>query len=281
MLARRIVSPFFLSACFAAISAIPVKALQLVDAENTTAPGDAFNDQFFSLALPWDNVGQVNGLSAVYLGDVNNNGTYWVLTAYHVASGLPAAVNFGGTDYTTVAESYVRLNNLANLGSGPTDLVMFRLDLNSNPSGLYTLSLLTSALSVGDDLYYVGYGGGIKRWGFNDYDGVANIETSPVSYGTVRTIWTDFDSGSSNPNEAQAISGDSGGAAFYYDSLSGTWKLAGIIDAVDTSNSPATTYSASIAYYNSRIVAAAVPEPSAMLLLTCGFAVFGGARRRR
>lgn len=259
-----------------ALSLAPARALQLVGGDiNTTAPGSSFNAQSFSLALPWENVGLVNGLSAIYLGDVASNGTRWVLTGAHVAGSLPASANFGGTSYDTVAGSYFRLSNP---DTSLTDLAMFRLDLAANPSGLSTLSLPASGLSNGQDLYYVGYGAGIKRWGFNDYEGSMTIS---YGFGPVATLVTDYDTGSSNPNEAQAIGGDSGGAAFLYNTSSNSWQLAGVILAVDTVNSPARTFSASIPFYRAEILATA-PEPSSMLLLTMGLAALGcGTRRRR
>ncbi len=87
---------------------------------------------------------------------------------------------------------------------------------------------------------YNGYkpGGGGKLWGTNNIanDNVVLNETDPdltailtpngrsvISYLSV------FDENSSNPNETQAVGGDSGGSVFY--NRSGQWELVGVVNA--------------------------------------------------
>lgn len=245
------------------------RALELVGGNiNSTAPGTSFNSGTFSQPLPWDNVGQVSYDSATYLGDIGGNGEYWVLTPYHVAQSLPATATFDGIAYNTVAGSYVRLKNPDN---SDADLAIFRLDINSNPAGLVTLTLESTTPSVGTDLYYVGYGGGsntTKRWGYNM---VAGYAYGNDTFGNIATFYSNYNTSSSNPNEAQAIGGDSGGAAFTYNSSTQSWELAGVMVAVDPN---VNTYSLDMETYSQQIYGV-VPEPGSVNLLLGGMAILG------
>lgn len=263
-------------ACLLAMMCLPrtVGALELVGGNiNTTAPGTSFNSGTFSQALPWYNVGQLNGDSATYLGDVDGNATYWVITPYHVTASLPATVTFNGIAYNTVAGSYVRLNNFDNSAA---DLAVFALNVNANPANMVTLTLESTTPAIGTSLYYVGYGGGTKRWGYNT---VAGYSYGSDGYGNIAVFSSDYNPGSPNPNEAQAIGGDSGGAAFVYNTLTQSWELGGVMVAV---NGNITTYSLDTASYDQQIITA-VPEPRELYLLLGGIVGIVGIKflRRR
>ena len=258
---------------------------------NTTAPP---GQPFFG------NVGSVNGASAIYLGE------QWVITAAHVAGGLPGSVTFGGTAYSTAAGSFHHLTNPVGLGlSVFTDLVAFRL---ATDPGLPTLGIAAAPTTAGTPVMLVGYGGhgaasptfwqvtfnpgpaddvwtelaypdpginaagfkiigsGVKQWGINQIETIGEL----VNYGAgdVVGFTTEFGNGPTN-DEAQAASGDSGGAVFRQ--VAGSWQLAGMMAAVGTyEKQPSAavignlTYSLDLAFYRSQLIAI-IPEPSAAL----------------
>ncbi|MEM1295811.1 MAG: hypothetical protein AAGH89_10635, partial [Verrucomicrobiota bacterium] len=71
---------------------------------------------------------------------------------------------------------------------------------------------------------------GKKRWGFNI---VSHTARTPFAnfFGETHGYFTEFGNGLF---DCQGASGDSGGAAFYYDSLRREWQLAGMLTAVTT-----------------------------------------------
>lgn len=264
---------------FSLLAAVPGHAVSIAagDSANTTEPTEAeFN-------FPWNNVGQVNGASGIFLGDINNDGHYWVLTASHVAGALPTSVWFNGTggatldEYYTVADSFVHLTNTGVSGlSGYTDMVMFQIDLSGQDfSNLVTLTLANTAPTTSDTLYMVGYGGGTKRWGTNHVEGnLLNKKASPTSFGWVKVFQTHYDAGLGG-SEAQAIGGDSGGAVFRKNGT--TWELVGMMDLASETD----TYSMDIASYRNNILAAAIPEPGTYALVMLGIAGICFQRRRK
>ena len=249
---------------------------------NTTAAGTSFNGQTFAQPLPWYNVGQVGDSSGVYLGDIGNNGEYWVIAAYHVAMSLPASATFNGFSYSTVAGSYVRLSNP---DSSATDLVLFQLNISANPTNLVTLTLSNTTPSVGTNIYYEGFSAGTtQRWGYNQLAGYYN---GPDGFGNIAGFTTNYFTStlagyptstalSSNPNEAQAVGGDSGGAAFIYNSTTSSWELGGVMLAVDDSDTPNSTVSADIATYDPEIITV-VPEPGTVWEFAGGAVLLGAA----
>ncbi len=87
--------------------------------------------------------------------------------------------------------------------------------------------------------------------------------------------WVNTGSGFYN-NAAKVVNGDSGGAAFYYNSSTQTWELMGIMEAVSGS----TSYMVQLSEYKS-LIASVVPEPSTWALLAVGAAAMAIVRRKR
>lgn len=194
--------------------------------ENTSSP-------FFA---GWQYVGEVNDVSATYLG------RGWVITAAHVG---PGDLLLNGFVYPWIPGSEIQLrSNQSTLA----DLVMFGLD--SPYPGLPPLIISSLPPAVGEDLILVGCGlnrgtatswdpngpsppeeldgwnwgtGNTKRWGTNK---VTALTIGLIS-GTV-SFYTSFDDEQPG-SEAQAAAGDSGGGVFI-DSPSGL-ELTGIIFA--------------------------------------------------
>ncbi|NQX02532.1 PEP-CTERM sorting domain-containing protein [bacterium] len=271
---------------------------------NNSAPvGQAF----------FGNVGTLNGASAIYLTDG------WVLTASHVAGALPAAVSFGGISYATQAGSFHRLGNESPM-STLTDMVLFRL---SAPPALPGVDLSQTTPTVGSRVMMIGNGrtqaasptywnrtvitgtnndtwaevpaisaniAGFKttatqevRWGENLVD--ANGFAVNAGAGDVVSFSTQFDA-AGLAQEAQAVTGDSGGAVFF--NKGSSWELAGMMFAVSTyemqpggSTSAVVgvqTAIADLSYYRDEILAI-VPEPSTTVLALFGVLALG--RRRR
>lgn len=308
--------PPLLLAVLAAAVICPAGAVVVTTGvSNTSTPVSPANP-FFA------NVGQLNGASAVYLG----NG--WVLTADHVAGSLPASVTFGGTAYATQAGSWQQLLNPTGVGlTTYADIVLFRL--SSNPVGLSPVTVSAGVATVGDPVMMIGNGrqqsstlttwnvatgpgpsddvwteGGTptSRSGFKTTATQAvswgqNVVTGgpvAVNTGTYDTISfnTTFDQTGGLTQEGQAVNGDSGGAAFYFNGVS--WELIGMTHAVATlenqptvSGIPGSTavygdqsYFAELGFYAPQIATiTAVPESSCAVLLLAGGAFL--TRRRR
>jgi hypothetical protein len=200
---------------------------------NTTAPPD---DPGFA------NVGvSANNLSGVYLGNK------WVLTAAHV--GDVADFTFDGILYETVPGTRQALSK----NGTPADLAMIRLA--GPPPPLPDVVLASAPVAAGEVVtligngwnraptltcwnlswsevncpggVYAGYvrsGGRSLRWGMNRvtdvlYDLPGSGNRSTISFEML------FDE-AGEPDEAQVVPGDSGGAAFV--KRAGTWELVGI-----------------------------------------------------
>ncbi len=266
------------------------------------------------------NVGIVNGSSGIYLGD------RWVITAAHVAGSLPASVNFGGVTYFTEFGSFHPINNPTGSGlSTLTDTVVFRLGtappLSSltlastpptvgnavtmigngniqadNPTYWQRTILPGSADDTWDELTLPapyntkGYKTNATReirWAENEIDTVnrtINYKVAGIPT-DVRSFTTFFNEGAMT-QEGQSVSGDSGGAVFYYNGAE--WVLSGMLVAVSTfENQPGgastavlgnLTAIADLSYYRTEILAA-IPEPSQGLLF--GISALALLYRRR
>jgi hypothetical protein len=278
------------------------------DTNNTAPAGQPY----------FGNIGVVGGGSGIYLGDG------WVISAAHVAGSLPASATFGGVGYATAAGTFHHINNPTGSGlSTLTDIVLFRL--GTNP-GLPSLSIASGSPTVGDAVTMIGNGRtqessptywhvetfpgagndvwtelsppnptinaggflttGIKqvRWGENALASVN--ETIAYGYGDVRSVFTSFDSGELT-QEAQGVSGDSGGAVLHHDGTG--WVLAGMMVAVGThENQPGgntsalignITAAADLSFYRNEILAI-IPEPSASAMGIMAVLALLSRRRR-
>ncbi|HEY0257226.1 MAG TPA: hypothetical protein VGC39_07280 [Candidatus Methylacidiphilales bacterium] len=175
----------------------------------------------------WNYIGQVNGASATYLGGG------WFITAGHVGAGN---VLLNGVTYNVVTGS------ATGIPGGSVDLVLFRV---ASPPSLPPLHLrqlppsFFSAQNGGDAVALLGYGGGRgETWGLNTVNGInfpfsvqAYLSTDFYTIDGTTTIGTQ-----SVTNNAQVVTGDSGGGDFIYNASAGTWELAGINEAIASSS---------------------------------------------
>ena len=129
----------------------------------------------------------------------------------------------------------------------------------------------------------IGYGGGTFAWGLNTVtESNVSVTVKGYPYDTIdfQTAYgTTTDGSYSATNNAVLIGGDSGGGDFIYDPGSGTWELAGINEAVDTSNN--NSYMVEVSAYASQINSIIeVPEPGCITLAGAAVAVFLACRRK-
>lgn len=251
-------------------------------------------------------VGQYTDASAVFLGDINGDGNYWVITAHHVSdSGI---FTLGGVNYTLV-DSGVVLSDL--------DVHLFRIVVpdGSPVLSLSPMKLATTTPTLGTDLVLVGNGGrnqGDLTWwnasweneiGTPEYYGYSyesgltftwgNGMAVPATDGVRDFILSPFLE--DQDGSAYGVSGDSGGGFFV--NVGGEWQLAGLTLAhgtfagqpVETAvfnpvppegNWQSFTLALDIATYRD-VILAAIPEPSLGGLAAVGALHFLLRRRRQ
>ena len=205
----------------------------------------------------WANMGLINGASGIYLG------AGWVLTAAHVGLG---SISIGGISYNPLSNSLVTLTNTTVGRTTNTDLVMFQL--TSQPAGLGSLTLASTAPTLGAPVTMIGAGRdrreALTQWDVDinvtpwswavtnsggNFAGYQTLETSAMRWGTntvstdelwvtvqveatlrdVRSFATMFDI-LAGSDEAQAVMGDSGGAVFF--KRGSAWELGGMVFTV-------------------------------------------------
>jgi len=180
----------------------------------------------------WANVGTLNQLSVVYLGD------RWVLTASHVGFG---EVTLGGRIYDAVPRSIVRLPGP---GGKRSELILFRL---AKDPELPPLEIISTTPRVGDPVVMIGHGrqrerpytdpkGGyegwmtilptVMRWGTNR---ISNVSHTVMNTRAASVRFDPPGSAGADESEAQVTEGDSGGAVFIRTAEG--WRLAGILIA--------------------------------------------------
>jgi hypothetical protein len=254
----------------------------------------------------WAHVGIRGGWTAIYLRN------RWLLTANHVATG---PVELGGVLYDDIPGSAIRLDN----GDGTfADLKVFAI---AQDPGLPELPIRANTNLPKGEVIMIGMG--LDRGAATDSDDPAVwvplpgeeppdppipgwYRTSPKSLrwgkNTVGGEWpgdpsdtvtffTDFSypaDPSHTAHEAQAASGDSGGAVFA--KQGSTWELAGLMFIIGlydehVNNSVLRgewTGAADLSFYRDDIMSlTAVPEPGGSLLLGAGLAFLATVGRRR
>jgi hypothetical protein len=237
----------------------------------------------------WNYVGQVDGgASGTYLGDG------WVLTAGHVGAGYFA---LAGQSYDLVA------NSAQNIDSGSVDLTLFQINTTSDNTGaVLNLPALTLSMTdptafaygtTGSSVAMIGFGGGQgDTWGLNTVtqvnvpimvEGYSYVSNDFLTYTGTNTYDNPDGPGSESIiNNAQVVSGDSGGGDFIYDTTTGQWELAGINEGAGTDNGQELSAFVQLHTYAGDIQGiTGTPEPPASFLLGLGFVLMWGANRFR
>jgi hypothetical protein len=211
----------------------------------------------------WAHVGRRGRTSAIYLGDG------WVLTARHAGFG---DVVFDAVTYPALPGSWIQLDALGGDGA-KADLVLFRIDPAPN---LPALPLGEKSPAFASRVLLIGYGRG--RSEPLEWQGIPGFRWGPESvkrWGTNRVYSNDLDIAGPNSitrcfqmdfshhgtvHEAQATTGDSGGAVFA--KRGGEWRLAGVLLSIGsvpgqhfhTSLYGNTTNAADLSYYRRQIL---------------------------
>lgn len=228
----------------------------------------------------WENITQrrYEGPSVIYLG------AGWALTARHVGIG---EIFLEGESFAPNIRSR---HMLMNADGTPADAIVFQLDPDADLPDLPILPLASIAPLPGEEIMLIGFGRrrekvvewhdedgshfgfkwsakGSKRWGTNQ---IASSHSRLVQENwSTRTLSFVFDppySKNTTRYEAQAATGDSGGAVFV--KRDGEWQLVGMMISVSASaRTPGSTtsygdvtFAASIASYRSEIVRWARPK---------------------
>lgn len=181
----------------------------------------------------WDHVGRVKASTGIYLG----NG--YVLTAAHVGPGTFELSD--GSQYPMLPDSVAIFKNA---DQSSTELCIFRVksERHDRLRKLPSLTVRVSPPETGDQILMIGKGAssdprseewiqdGKKRWGLNV---VSHYSEKPFTntFGKTFGYFTEFGQGMF---DCQGASGDSGGAAFLFDSQRREWQLAGMLTAVTT-----------------------------------------------
>lgn len=213
---------------------------------NTTAPTTQIADWQTGWAQPsvqptgyttttgWNYVGSINGsqsgnASGVYLG------YGWVITCAHLGTG---SLNFtlNGTTYPYVPNTVQTVTGTAtqsiSTGTATTvvnqvDIILFQVSPAPNLPALPLRS--SNPVENSSKVVMIGYGDGgnktTETWGYNtvNYPPSNYINLSGTSF------WSnDFITADGSTAEYQVVGGDSGGAAFIYNSTLQRWELAGL-----------------------------------------------------
>ncbi len=282
----------------------------------TTAPMPSDSAYSYAAGVPFNNVGTLSweNASATYLG----NG--WAILCAHESPqiNMNEKVTFNGTQYgisqvmpiPNIDLDLIQLSSSPSLPSvlipslgqmpanypvTPTEVVMigngYSLTTDPNMSG-------SPPYAYSDDFgdNYTRYpltDSNVIRWGTNQIDSGGFMSYTPNGFGSEQVFTTTFsawNTPSAADQEAQATTGDSGGAVF--SQIGGAWYLMGIMEGVyeagpsgyvyfDLTNNSTVTYNIELASYRGSIVSiTGVPEPSGLVLAGIGIGMALVAARR-
>ena len=218
-----------------------------------------------------------NAESATFLGTSPTNPNIgWVLTDSHVTT-TGGNFNLGGQTYNYAGSVYPNMTNYVNGTSEITsDLTLFSIFTTSTTGFSLSMPLLTIAnpsdlVNFSTPIVMTGNGGVNNSWGINTLTVASQLTTigSLVNF----TLETDHWSGNPRYDNAVLVGGDSGGGDYIYNSLAGSWELAGLNVGVDGYGD---SYRTDLSKYRDEITAITgvtpilVPEPSTVTLLLLG-----------
>ncbi len=265
------------SLLFAAFAGAANAVLLASVSDNTTAPVDDPGWARFGTRTGTNNSGVAqNGLTLIYIG----NG--WVLTANHVGI---SDLNLAGEVYSRVPGSGVQLQNP---DGSAADLLAYRISGNPQLPTLGVVEFANTSPAIGTAVTMIGRGqnrgtattwnqpplrsgwfwgsGATMRWGTNQI-----LETVGEEEFDTAALVMDFTKPgepSFTADEAQAVTGDSGGGVWVKNG--GSWELAGVLfSASQYDNQPPQTsldgnrsIAADLALFRPQLVALVRPECS-------------------
>lgn len=248
-------------------------AIKVIDADSYPSP---------PTGLPLSNLGQHGTSSAIFVGDIAGNGTYWALTASHIS---PGTFIFNGVTYYVPETSRLQIKNEIGVGYPNTDLILAQLNITNLPTGLANLEIASILPTETETTYLVGRGGD-ARWGTThaNYQDEAGIRLFLADLEATTSVVYITQTDTSEPGLPQTggwgVRFDSGGGHFFQQGSD--WYLSGILLAAETQGTNHQTIMAALPYYRDEILRlTAIPEPSSLLLLTLGLLPLlrGGGRR--
>jgi hypothetical protein len=255
---------------------LPASALALIFGSPDSEPTEISPPNF----PYWENITQhrFGGPSVIYLG------AGWIMTARHVGFG---EVDLVGKSYVP---TFLSRHPLLNANGSAADAVVFKINGEVELPALPILPLASTPPKPGEEILVIGFGrerkkviewrengdrhfgfewsdAGAKRWGTNRIHATGAL--LPQDDWLTHAFSFEFGEPGAEATtryEAQAASGDSGGAVFV--ERNGEWKLAGMMISVSASfatPTPAThygdlTYAADVTAYRSEILRWARPR---------------------